>query len=49
MIFADFESTLVLENNGKQNPNIKYQKHGACSYNFKLVCVNDRFSKFLNL
>ena len=44
-----FESTLVLEDNEKQNPEesytIKYQKHIACSYGYKLVCVDDKFSK----
>ena len=49
MIYADFESILVPENNGKQNPNEsytnKYQKHVACSYGYKLVCVDDKFSK----
>ena len=48
MIYADFEITLVPEN-GKQNPNesytIKYQKHVACSDGYKLVCVDDNFSK----
>ena len=49
MIYEDFESIPVPEYNGKQNPNEsytnKYQKHVACSY--KLVCVNDKFSKTL--
>ena len=35
MIYADFESIVVPENNGKQNPGEsyanKYQKHVACS------------------
>ena len=48
MIYADFESILVPEDNGKQNPNEsytnKYQKHVACSYGYKLVCVDDKFS-----
>ena len=48
MIYADFESILVPENNGKQNPNYsystKYQNHIACSYDYKLVCV-EYFSK----
>ena len=43
MIFVDFESILVLENNGKQNANKsytnKYQKHVACSYSYELVDV----------
>ena len=49
MIYADFESTLVPENNKNQNPNEsyinKYKKHVACSYGYKLVCVDDKFSK----
>ena len=49
MIYADFESILVFEDNGKQNRNEfytnKYQKHVACSYGYKLVCVDDKFSK----
>ena len=49
MIYADFESILVPENNGKQIPEEyytnKYQKHIACSYGCKLVCVDDKFSK----
>ena len=42
MVYADFESTLVAEDN-KQNPDVsymnKYQKHVACSYGYKLVRV----------
>ena len=49
MIYADFESTLVQHNNGKQNAGesytSKYQKHVACSYGYKLVFVDDKFSK----
>ena len=49
MIYADFESILVTEDNGKQNPNEsyinKYQKYIACSYGYKLVCVFDKCSK----
>ena len=49
MIYADFESISVRETNGKQNPDEsftnKYQKHVACSYGYKLVCVDDKFSK----
>ena len=26
----------------------KYQKHVACSYSYKLVCVDDKFSKPFN-
>ena len=36
MIYVDFESILVRENNGNQNPTQsytnKYHKHAACSY-----------------
>ena len=49
MIHADFEIILTPENNGKQNPNEsctnKYQKHIVFSYGYKLVCVDDKFSK----
>ena len=42
MIYADFESILVPEDKGKQNPDEsytnKYQKHVACGYGYKLVC-----------
>ena len=42
-------SLLVPENNEKQNleesPTNKYQKHIACTYWYKLVCVDDKFSK----
>ena len=48
-IYADFGSILVPEDNGKQNPNEsytnKYQKHVVCSYGYKLVSVDDKFSK----
>ena len=49
MIYADFESILAPEDNGKQNPSDsytnKYQIHAACSYGYKLVWVDDKFSK----
>ena len=49
MIYVDFESILVPEDNGKQNPNefymSQYQKHITCSYSYKLVRVDDKFSK----
>ena len=49
MIYADSESILVPEDNGKQNPNEsyinKYQNYVACSYGYKLVFVDDTFSK----
>ena len=52
MIYADFESILVPEDNRKQNPDEsytkKYQKNIACSYDYKLVCVDDKFSNPFN-
>ena len=45
----DLCSILLPEDNGKQNPNEsytnKYQKHINCSYGYKLVCVDDKFSQ----
>ena len=44
----DFELFLVPEDNGKKHPDESYTniylKHIACSYGYKLVCV-DMFSK----
>ena len=44
MIYADFESILVREDNGKENPDEsyanKYQKHIASSYGYKLLCLD---------
>ena len=49
MIYADFESTLVPGDNGKQNSKEsytnKYQRHIACSNGYKFVCVDNKFSK----
>ena len=49
MIYADFNSISVPEDNGKQNPNEsytnKYQKHVVCSNGYKLICVDYKFSK----
>ena len=49
MVYAGFKSILVSEGNGKQNPDesytIKYQKHVACCYYYKVVCVDDKFSQ----
>ena len=37
------------EDNVKKNPNEpytnKYQKHVACSYGYRLICVDDKFNK----
>ena len=49
MIYADFESILVAEDNGKQNPNESCQKYVACSYGYKLACVDDTFSMSFKL
>ena len=44
MVYTNFECILVLEDNGKQNPNQsyikKYQKHVGCSYGYKLALVD---------
>ena len=48
MIYSDFESILVTEDNGKQNLNESYTKKyvkQACGYGYKLVYVDDKFSK----
>ena len=49
MIYTNFETIVVPEDNGKQNLEEgyrnKYQKHFAWSYGYKLVCVDDKFSK----
>ena len=49
MIYADFESILILENNGNQDPDDSYrnnyQNHVGCSFGYKLVCVDDQFNK----
>ena len=47
---TDFDSILVPKDNGKENPDEsyttnKYRKHGACSYAYKFICVDDKFSK----
>ena len=45
IVYDDFESILVLENNGKQNPeSLKQTKRIACSYGYRLACVDDKFS-----
>ena len=49
LIYADFESILMPEDNGKQNPNEPYtnniKKYVACSYGYKLAFVDNKFSK----
>ena len=52
MIYADFEGILLLENNGKQNPDesyvYKYQCHVWCSCGYIIACVDDQLSKPLS-
>ena len=49
MINVDFESILVSEDDRRKNPNESYtnnyQRHVACSYSYKLICVDDKFSE----
>ena len=49
IIYTDFESIFISENNWKQNPdepyNNKYQNRVSCSYRNKLVCGENQFSK----
>ena len=49
VIFADFENILVPEDNTKLDPSESYtnknQKYVACSYDYKLLCFDDKFSK----
>ena len=47
MIYADFESILVTENNGKQNSEEsytnKFKDFLLVAYGCKLVCADDKF------
>ena len=47
MIYGDFDSILIPEDNGKQNPEEpftnKYQKHVACTYGY--VSIDHKLSK----
>ena len=51
MIYANFDSILVPEDNGKQNRDDtyanKYQKHVACSFGYNLVCADHKFRRFV--
>ena len=53
MIYVDFDSILVPEDKMEQTTNEsytnKYQKHVACSYGYKLVCVDNKLSKLFKL
>ena len=52
MIDANFESILVPEDNGKQNPDEfssnRHQKYIACSYSNQLTCVDNKFKSYLD-
>ena len=52
MIYADFESILMPQENGKQNPDEsyanKYLKLVAYSYGYELVFVDDKFCRPFN-
>ena len=49
IIYVDFQTILLSENNGKQNPEEsyanKYQNLAACSYGYKSICFDYTFSK----
>ena len=50
MVYVYFESILVSEDNGKQNPDksYKYLKNVAYSCDYKLECIDDTVSKLLS-
>ena len=49
MIYSYFESILVIEGNGKQKPEgsykNQYQRHIVWRCGYKLVCIDDKFSR----
>ena len=49
MIYADFQSILISEDNGKQNYEItypfSYRTSVVCSYGYKLARVDNKFNK----
>ena len=44
-IYADFECNLKSVESYEGSYSKKYQDHIPCSFAYKLVCVNDKFSK----
>ena len=53
-IYADFESIFKkvdcdIEHNSTSSYTKKYQDHVPCSFAYKVVCVDNRFSKEINL
>ena len=47
VIYGDFECVLipVADNNDLGPSTEKYQNHFVCSYGYKLICVDERYSK----
>ena len=51
VIFADFEYNIkkYFKKLNRINPDIsytdKYQKHIVCSYGYRVICTDDKFSK----
>ena len=49
MVYVDFESILLSEEWKKKNLDEpytqKYTKHVSCSYGYKLIYIDDKFSK----
>ena len=46
-IYADFECDLKGVESYEGSYTKKYQDHFACSFAYKVVCINDRFSKLI--
>ena len=46
-IYADFECNLKSVESYEGSYSKKYQDHIPCSFAYKLVCVNDKFSKLI--
>ena len=47
MIYVDFQSLLIPENNEKKNPNESYTNkyHVGCNFCYELFCVYDQSRK----
>ena len=46
-VYADFESNLKSVDNYEGSYSKKYQDHIPCIFAYKLVCVDDKFSKLI--
>ena len=44
-IFVDFECNLISVESYKGSSSKKYQDHVSCSFAYKLICVDDDFTK----